>query len=77
MNNIEEYALNSPTSNTISKLMPLQNRVSPFGDIVSVSARGTCMGNRPIRELSVLLSLNYYTSNIVNMIKYDVESLLI
>jgi len=28
--------------------MPLQNRVSPFGDIVSVSARGTCMGNRGI-----------------------------
>jgi hypothetical protein len=48
MNNIEEYALNSPTSDTISKLMPLQNRVSPFGDIVAVSARGTCMGNRGI-----------------------------
>ena len=28
--------------------MPLQNRVSPFGEIVSVSARGTCMGNRGI-----------------------------
>jgi hypothetical protein len=28
--------------------MPLQNRVSPFGDIVAVSARGTCMGNRGI-----------------------------
>jgi hypothetical protein len=28
--------------------MPLQNRVSPFGDIVSVSARGTYMGNRGI-----------------------------
>ncbi len=28
--------------------MPLQNRVNPFGDIVSVSARGTCMGNRGI-----------------------------
>jgi len=31
-----------------SKPMPLQNRVSPFGDIVSVSARGTYMGNRGI-----------------------------
>ena len=28
--------------------MPLQNRVNPFGDIVSVSARGTLMGNRGI-----------------------------
>lgn len=31
-----------------SKPMPLQNRVNPFGDIVSVSARGTYMGNRGI-----------------------------
>ena len=28
--------------------MPLQNRVRPFGDIISVSARGTFMGNRGI-----------------------------
>ena len=28
--------------------MPLQNRVTPFGDIVAASARGTCMGNRGI-----------------------------
>lgn len=28
--------------------MPLQNRVTPFGDIVSVSQRGTFMGNRGI-----------------------------
>ncbi len=26
--------------------MPLQNRVTPFGDIVAVTARGTLMGNR-------------------------------
>lgn len=26
--------------------MPLQNRVTPFGDIVACSARGTIMGNR-------------------------------
>lgn len=26
--------------------MPLQNRVTPFGDIVATSARGTMMGNR-------------------------------
>lgn len=28
--------------------MPLQNRVSPFGDIIAVAARGTVMGNRGI-----------------------------
>ena len=28
--------------------MPLQNRVTPFGDLVSVSARGEFMGNRGI-----------------------------
>jgi hypothetical protein len=28
--------------------MPLQNRVDPFGDILSVAARGTLMGNRGI-----------------------------
>lgn len=28
--------------------MPLQNRVSPIGDIVSVSSKGTLMGNRGI-----------------------------
>lgn len=28
--------------------MPLQNRVDPFGDMISVTARGTCMGNRGI-----------------------------
>ena len=26
--------------------MPRQNRVTPFGDIVASSARGTLMGNR-------------------------------
>ncbi len=26
--------------------MPRQNRVTPFGDIVAVPARGTLMGNR-------------------------------
>ena len=26
--------------------MPLQNRVTPFGDIVTVAARGVLMGNR-------------------------------
>ena len=26
--------------------MPLQNRVTPYGDIIAVSARGTLMGNR-------------------------------
>ena len=36
------------TSDAIYPPMPLQNRVSPFGDISSVSARGTCMGNRGI-----------------------------
>ncbi|MBN9137949.1 hypothetical protein [Phyllobacterium sp.] len=28
--------------------MPLQNRVTPFGDIIAVSKRGTFMGNRGI-----------------------------
>ncbi|MGE5594473.1 MAG: hypothetical protein ACM3S1_00395 [Hyphomicrobiales bacterium] len=38
--------------------MALQNRVTPFGEIVATSARGTCMGNRggrihtPERELT-------------------------
>ena len=26
--------------------MPLQNRVTPFGELISTSARGTLMGNR-------------------------------
>src|SRR3954468_5791449 len=26
--------------------MPLQNRVTPFGEIVAITARGTMMGNR-------------------------------
>ena len=28
--------------------MPLQNRVTPFGDIVAIPQRGTLMGNRGI-----------------------------
>jgi hypothetical protein len=28
--------------------MPRQNRVTPFGDIVALAERGTCMGNRGI-----------------------------
>ena len=28
--------------------MPRQNRVTPFGDIITISARGTLMGNRGI-----------------------------
>jgi hypothetical protein len=28
--------------------MPLQNRVNPFSNIIAVSERGTCMGNRGI-----------------------------
>ncbi len=30
--------------------MPRQNRVTPFGEIVAVAARGTRMGNRPCAE---------------------------
>jgi hypothetical protein len=28
--------------------MPLQNRVTPFGELTAVDARGTFMGNRGI-----------------------------
>lgn len=31
-----------------SRQVPLQNRVTPFGDIIAAPARGTCMGNRGI-----------------------------
>ena len=42
-----------------SRQVPLQNRVTPFGDIIAASARGTCMGNRGIihdPEQKVLLT---------------------
>ena len=26
--------------------MPLQNRVTPFGELIAIAARGTLMGNR-------------------------------
>ena len=32
----------------LTERVSLQNRVSPFGDIISVASRGTCMGNRGI-----------------------------
>ena len=33
---------------TIRSGMPLQNRVTPLGDIIAVPARGMCMGNRGV-----------------------------
>ncbi len=33
---------------TGSRKMPLQNRVTPFGDIIAVTQRGSLMGNRGI-----------------------------
>jgi hypothetical protein len=36
------------TCATRGPLMPLQNRVSPFGDIVAISQRGIFTGNRGI-----------------------------
>jgi hypothetical protein len=34
------------SAETAGKIMPLQNRVTPFGDIIATEHRGTLMGNR-------------------------------